>query len=307
MPYIRKHGTDPVTGKKLASGDLIKLKFHKNTNGDYFDPVSYKVFNEHTAITAVATSGNVFSKDTIDSLNVKPAFWRDLVDDTEFTRKDLIVLQDPHNLQNRDLSQFHYIRNDLKVEDERIPSATDGINMAAMGGTSKVFAQMQKGKEKEKARAEETEKTETAEAAESSAPKATVLDAKQLRKGHTSTPYNAAHFSTGKAAASFTSTGEDLSTKNERALINEDEYMFERILPGEKAYVALKTNLGTLNLELFCDKASAIATRLHMHAVILELILYHIRRRPRLAITSLCYREKANTTTQYSIGSSLAS
>ena len=93
MPYIRKHGTDPVTGQKLASGDLIKLNFAKNTQGDYYDPVSYKVFNEHTAITAVASSGNVFSRDTIESLNVKPGFWRDLVDDTEFTRKDLIILQ----------------------------------------------------------------------------------------------------------------------------------------------------------------------------------------------------------------------
>lgn len=97
MPWIRKHGTDPVTGKKLASGDLIKLNFHKNAQGEYFDPVSYKVFNEHTAITAVSSSGNVFSKDTIESLNVKPGFWRDLVDDTEFSRKDLIVLQVRNN------------------------------------------------------------------------------------------------------------------------------------------------------------------------------------------------------------------
>lgn len=93
MPWIRKHGTDPVTGKKLASSDLIKLHFHKNAEGDYFDPVSYKVFNEHTAIVAISTSGNVFTKDTVDSLNVKAGFWRDLVDDTEFTKKDIILLQ----------------------------------------------------------------------------------------------------------------------------------------------------------------------------------------------------------------------
>lgn len=93
MPWIRKHGTDPVTGIKLASSDLIKLKFHKNAQGDYFDPVSYKVFNEHTAIVAIAPSGNVFAKDTVDSLNVKPGFWQDLVDDTKFTKKDIIILQ----------------------------------------------------------------------------------------------------------------------------------------------------------------------------------------------------------------------
>lgn len=93
MPWIRKHGTDPVTGKKLASGDLIKLNFFKNAQDNYYDPVSYKVFNEHTAIVAITTSGNVFSKDTVDSLNIKPGVWRDLVDDTEFGRKDIIILQ----------------------------------------------------------------------------------------------------------------------------------------------------------------------------------------------------------------------
>jgi len=147
MPYIRKHGTDPVTGKKLASGDLIKLNFSKNTQGDYYDPVSYKVFNEHTAITAVAASGNVFSRDTVESLNIKPGFWQDLVDDTPFTRKDLIILQDPHNLEKRDLSQFHYLKNDLKVDDGDKPEdPLSGINTNAMGSTSKILASLQKSK-----------------------------------------------------------------------------------------------------------------------------------------------------------------
>jgi hypothetical protein len=33
IPFIRQHGTDPVTGKKLAAGDLIKLNFAKNNDG----------------------------------------------------------------------------------------------------------------------------------------------------------------------------------------------------------------------------------------------------------------------------------
>lgn len=148
MPWIRKHGTDPVTGKKLSSGDLIKLHFHKNSEGDYFDPVSYKVFNEHTAIVAIATTGNVYTKDTIDSLNIKPGFWRDLVDDTEFTRKDLITLQDPHNLENRDLSQFYYVKHDLKVDEKGEEDGLSNINLAAMGGTSKVLQSLQKNKQK---------------------------------------------------------------------------------------------------------------------------------------------------------------
>jgi hypothetical protein len=33
IPYLRKHGTDPVTGKKLSSGDLLPLNFAKNADG----------------------------------------------------------------------------------------------------------------------------------------------------------------------------------------------------------------------------------------------------------------------------------
>lgn len=273
MPYIRKHGTDPVTGKKLASGDLVKLNFFKNAQGNYHDPVSFKVFNEHTPITAIATSGNVFSRDTIESLNVKPGFWRDLVDDTEFTRKDLIILQDPHNLEKRDLSQFHYLKNDLKAEDDEAnKDPLSDINAAAMGSTAKVLAQLQKGKQKETVGRWDTalvhalgttcslcqlwrdsQAPPSKAEGKPSQPEANVIDPKK-QLSNKNIPYNAAGHSTGKAAASLTSTSSDLATKSERALIDEEEWMFERILPGEKGYVAMKTNLGTLNIELFCDK-----------------------------------------------------
>jgi peptidyl-prolyl cis-trans isomerase-like 2 len=67
-------------------------------------------------------------------------------------------------------------------------------------------------------------------------------------------PYNAAHFSTGAAAASFTSTAATPVTSNTRALIDEEEFMFKQI--KKKGYVRLVTNLGNLNLELFCDEVS---------------------------------------------------
>ena len=44
------------------------------------------------------TSGNVFCWQAIDELNVKPKFWKDLLTDEKFTRKDLITIQDPMNL-----------------------------------------------------------------------------------------------------------------------------------------------------------------------------------------------------------------
>ncbi len=35
----------------------------------------------------------------MEELNIKPKYWKDLIDDTPFTRKDIIHLQDPLNLE----------------------------------------------------------------------------------------------------------------------------------------------------------------------------------------------------------------
>ena len=43
VPYIKKFGTNPVTGKPLALEDLFKLHFHKNTDDQYSCPITYKV------------------------------------------------------------------------------------------------------------------------------------------------------------------------------------------------------------------------------------------------------------------------
>ncbi|XP_072809558.1 RING-type E3 ubiquitin-protein ligase PPIL2 isoform X3 [Vicugna pacos] len=62
---------------------------------------------------------------------------------------------------------------------------------------------------------------------------------------------NAAHYSTGKVSASFTSTAMVPETKHEAAAIDEDvlRYRFVR----KKGYVRLHTSQGDLNLELHCD------------------------------------------------------
>lgn len=65
-------------------------------------------------------------------------------------------------------------------------------------------------------------------------------------------PYNAASYSRGLAAASFTSTAMTPITENENALVDEEEFMFKEI--KERGYARIITNLGSLNIELFCDK-----------------------------------------------------
>ncbi|KAF1788941.1 hypothetical protein GQ600_2936 [Phytophthora cactorum] len=45
---------EPVTGKPLALKELIQLHFSKNSQGEYFCPVTYKVFTDNTKIAAIA-------------------------------------------------------------------------------------------------------------------------------------------------------------------------------------------------------------------------------------------------------------
>jgi len=91
IPFIREHGTDPKTGKRLAPSDLIRLNFFENSEGERCDPVSFKVFNEHTHLVAIRPSGNVYTKESIERLNIKPQHWHDLMTDEPFKRSDIIT------------------------------------------------------------------------------------------------------------------------------------------------------------------------------------------------------------------------
>ncbi|KAI9321526.1 peptidyl-prolyl cis-trans isomerase-like 2 [Dichotomocladium elegans] len=234
IPYIKKYGTNPVTGEKLDTKHLIKLNFFKNDKDEFYCPVTFKVFSDHTAIAAIKTTGNVFAYETIERLNIKAKHWKDLLTDEPFTRKDIIMLQDPHNLDNRNMANFQHLNKDLKVVDAVAEKARsqpiNNINVANLGSTSKVLAKISKVEEQKT----ENKSTETV------APKK-------------NQPYNAAHFSTGRAAASFTSTAMDRVTLNESALIDEDQFMYDRI--KKSGYARIVTNFGNINLELYCNKA----------------------------------------------------
>jgi hypothetical protein len=38
IPWLREHGTNPVTGRPLAAGDLIKVNFFYNSDGQFPPP-----------------------------------------------------------------------------------------------------------------------------------------------------------------------------------------------------------------------------------------------------------------------------
>ncbi|KAJ3330594.1 RING-type E3 ubiquitin-protein ligase ppil2 [Blyttiomyces sp. JEL0837] len=240
IPWLKKHGTNPITGEKLASKDLITLHFHKNAEGSYHDPITYKVFTENTHIVAIATSGYVYAYETIDELNIKTKSWRDLMSDEPFKRSDIITLQDPHKLGDRDINQFHYKKNEMEVpsaqtnpDDARKQQLLNKIN--AKGATARILAEMA---------------PKTAEKGTASASTTSVTPSFVEKKSKT---YNAAHYSNNEAAASFTSLGAVAVTRNTSATISDEEYLFKNC--KEKGYVAMKTNFGTIQLELYCADA----------------------------------------------------
>lgn len=72
VPYVMKFKKHPVTGDPLLLKDVIKLNFHKNSDGEYMCPVLNKVFTEHTHIVAIKPTGNVYCWEVCPCL---PSFW----------------------------------------------------------------------------------------------------------------------------------------------------------------------------------------------------------------------------------------
>ncbi|KAJ1731108.1 cyclophilin peptidyl-prolyl cis-trans isomerase Cyp8 [Coemansia biformis] len=93
--YVKEHHKHPFTGAPLATDDLLKLQYHKNADGEYVDPVTFKQFSQFAKIVANRRSGHVYLWSTIDEFNSKPGAWADLVTGEPFSREDIIVLQDP--------------------------------------------------------------------------------------------------------------------------------------------------------------------------------------------------------------------
>jgi peptidyl-prolyl cis-trans isomerase-like protein 2 len=249
--WLLKHDTNPVNGQPLKQSDLIKLVFAKNDSGEYVDPVTYKVLTDNTHIIAVrhGDTANTFAYDTVERLNFKPKMWNDLISDEEFSRKDVITLQDPQNLESRNLSSFQYIKDG---EDAGIEKEAASINNAALGSSGNL--KIMKAKEAvararaEREAASNTALTKTKTGLTTSKPTAPVQKFK-------ATPFNASHHTSGLAAASFTSTGVTPHTSAELQLLSDEEFILRRGRVKQKGYVSLTTTHGKLLLELIPEHA----------------------------------------------------
>jgi len=213
VPYIKKYKRNPVTGKPLEASQLIKLNFHKNSKGEMHCPVMFKVFTNNVHVAAIRTTGNVFSYEAVDELNIKTKNWKDLLTSEPFQgRKDIVVLQDPQDQSKFNMNAFHHLKNDFKVHDLELEKAKVDPKARLKhvnAETRQVLDQMQKNADEER---------KEAMAKEAAASKAAEEKAKTVVK----------------------------------AVFKEaDEIRFARV--KKKGYVRLVTNLGTINLELHCD------------------------------------------------------
>lgn len=129
VPYIQKFKKHPVTGEPLQLSDLVRLHFHKNTDGEYACPVLGKVFNDNTHIVAVKSTGNLYCWEALNELCLKPKNFKDLLTDEPFTRKDIIHIQDPLNLSKRTVSEFDHVKHSRSIEDEETKAAREADPM----------------------------------------------------------------------------------------------------------------------------------------------------------------------------------
>lgn len=204
--FLKHFKKNPVTGAALDPKSLIKLNFAKNTNDDSDEsvrfqcPALFRPFTKNSHVVAIATTGNVFCYEAIEQLNIKTKNWKDLINDEPFTRKDIITIQDPAKIEKFDISQFFCIKNKLRVETEEERAEkkdpTGRIQKMSIEARETLQELAATYKEKEK----EVEPV----------------------VGRALDKFNAAHYSTGRVATSFTSTAMTPSVRTVAEIVEED-------------------------------------------------------------------------------------
>uniref|UniRef100_A0A8C1C9A4 RING-type E3 ubiquitin transferase n=2 Tax=Cyprinus carpio TaxID=7962 RepID=A0A8C1C9A4_CYPCA len=228
VPWIKKFGTNPITGEKLEAKSLIKLNFSKNNEGKYHCPVLYTVFTNNSHIVANKVTGNVFSYEAVEQLNIKTKSYKDLLTDEPFTRQDLITLQDPTNLDKFNVSDFFHVKNNMKVLDpaeEKAKQSPSYHLKSTNMETRETLAELYRDYKGDELLASTMKEPE----------------AKKTDK------LNAAHYSTGRVSASFTSTAMAPATTHEADAISDDTVRYQYV--KKKGYVRLHTNKGDVNIQ----------------------------------------------------------
>ena len=109
-------------------------------DGEYCCPITGKVFTEHTHIVAVKPTGNVYSWDAVEQLNIKPKSWKDLITDEPFTRKDIIEIQDPLNMTAKVITEFDHIKK-VGGKGGEVRIGSGGLNLSLIFPLKIIFVE----------------------------------------------------------------------------------------------------------------------------------------------------------------------
>uniref|UniRef100_A0A7R9YCF3 RING-type E3 ubiquitin transferase n=1 Tax=Pinguiococcus pyrenoidosus TaxID=172671 RepID=A0A7R9YCF3_9STRA len=272
VPYLKKHKKSPITGEAMKPKQLLRLNMQKNAEGKWHCPVTYKPFGPHSRVVAIRTSGNVFSYDAVEELNLKPKNFVDLVTGQAFLRSDIIWLQDPSNpelMRRRDISSFKHLE-ELRQEEAAKRKADVNRNVSKAVKASRAVAQQARStvkqkQEEERKRAEEA-KRDAEEGADVTQGGPALADLKgELQERQvtltTSDVTPGSRKTSGAAGRALTSSAVSVSTAGAEREASDDEIVTaihaEMRRLGKKGLVQLQTTLGNLNLEIHADMVPA--------------------------------------------------
>ncbi|WFD44139.1 peptidylprolyl isomerase [Malassezia psittaci] len=240
--FLQQYGVSPATGQSADLDDMLELHFSRNERGNFFDPVSCKEMTDHSYLVAIRPTGHVFLQDTVQQLNIKPKLMRDLVDDTPFKKSDILTLQDPNDPDRRKMSSMYHVQENLTLSRK---AKGDEVHMSSKS-TQTLLSQVRRRSAPEDAQSTSTSQNSNM-AGDTNASSTLASQSTRL-----------SNISTGRTAASFTSSSLTPRTKTERIAVDEEAIMFESVLSTSKsarALVKLQTNLGAMVLELHVSKA----------------------------------------------------
>eukprot|EP00916_Digyalum_oweni_P014588 GHVL01023935.1.p1 GENE.GHVL01023935.1~~GHVL01023935.1.p1 ORF type:complete len:549 (+),score=111.49 GHVL01023935.1:19-1665(+) len=249
LPYIETYRRNPVSGQTLTSKELIPLQFHKNAEGEYMCPITYKVFNDYSHIVANKKSGHVYIHDAIERLNRETKCWNDLITGEPFTYSDLITIQNPQDVEKRRIAAFHYI----KLGEE--PKIVTGVSTDENDGKAYIrqsFLMRSVLKLRDKKESSET----TPATNDDGALKAEADVSLDYKTDAAHKKMRSNHETTHEHAAAATSTAVGVSSMTYRQLSETEilQQLYARLRKAKsKGYVRLITSLGNLNIELFAD------------------------------------------------------
>ncbi|CAK9295630.1 unnamed protein product [Gordionus sp. m RMFG-2023] len=247
---------NPVTGTviKDVSKEIFPLKFHRNNAGELHCPVTFRVLNDRSRVVAIRSTGNVFSGEAVEDLNLKTKHYKDLLTDEPFVpSKDLVVLRDPKTVARKlNIGIFKHVLAARHARHFEAGSEESSSSISEIG---------QKTIEKDDSRKIRTlnricpeMEAVMSELAEWSSENLIAKGSNSLKVAENDDSIiTYAHYSKGNVAIGLTCSTLPPQTMQVMEILDSDIVRYSKI--KTKGYAQIVTNLGNLNIELHCDAA----------------------------------------------------